>query len=106
MTPRPEHRRHLLADDGPELVGHDPPLRSFGLEGGVAGRLTFLGHSTVLIDLDGVRLLTDPLLGHLASCAKQCMTSDAIAPNSERRSSRGDAADRTATRRPAGGPSR
>ena len=29
-------------------------------------RLTFLGHSTVLIDLDGVRVLTDPLLGHLA----------------------------------------
>ena len=25
-------------------------------------RLTFLGHSTVLIELDGVRLLTDPLL--------------------------------------------
>ena len=30
----------------------------------MADRLTFLGHSTVLIDLDGVRLLTDPLLGH------------------------------------------
>ena len=29
-------------------------------------RLTFLGHSTVLVDLDGVRVLTDPLLGHLA----------------------------------------
>ncbi len=32
-------------------------------------RLTFLGHSTVLVDLDGVRLLTDPLLGHLAAGA-------------------------------------
>lgn len=32
-------------------------------------RLTFLGHSTVLIDLDGVRVLTDPLLGHLAAGA-------------------------------------
>ena len=32
----------------------------------MADRLTFLGHSTVLIDLDGVRVLTDPLLGHLA----------------------------------------
>lgn len=31
-----------------------------------ADRLTFLGHSTVLVDLDGVRLLTDPLFGHLA----------------------------------------
>ena len=32
-------------------------------------RLTFFGHSTVLVDLDGVRVLTDPLLGHLASGA-------------------------------------
>jgi L-ascorbate metabolism protein UlaG (beta-lactamase superfamily) len=35
----------------------------------VAERLTFLGHSTVLIDLDGVGLLTDPLLGHLVPWA-------------------------------------
>ncbi len=32
-------------------------------------RLTFLGHSTVLVDVDGVRVLTDPLLGHLAAGA-------------------------------------
>jgi L-ascorbate metabolism protein UlaG (beta-lactamase superfamily) len=32
-------------------------------------QLTFLGHSTVLVDLDGVRVLTDPLLGHLAAGA-------------------------------------
>jgi L-ascorbate metabolism protein UlaG (beta-lactamase superfamily) len=32
----------------------------------VSDRLTFLGHSTVLVDLGGVRVLTDPLLGHLA----------------------------------------
>jgi L-ascorbate metabolism protein UlaG (beta-lactamase superfamily) len=31
----------------------------------VGDRLTFLGHSTVLVDLDGVRVLTGPLLGHL-----------------------------------------
>jgi L-ascorbate metabolism protein UlaG (beta-lactamase superfamily) len=31
-----------------------------------ADRLTYVGHSTVLIDLDGTRLLTDPVLrGHL-----------------------------------------
>ena len=30
-------------------------------------RLTFLGHSTVLVDLDGVRVLTDPVLGHLGA---------------------------------------
>jgi L-ascorbate metabolism protein UlaG (beta-lactamase superfamily) len=35
----------------------------------VGGQLTFLGHSTVLVDLDGVRVLTDPLLGHLAGGA-------------------------------------
>lgn len=32
----------------------------------MADRLTFLGHSTVLVDLDGTRVLTDPVLGHLA----------------------------------------
>ena len=35
----------------------------------MGGRLTFLGHSTVLVDLDGVRVLTDPLLGHMAAGA-------------------------------------
>ncbi len=35
----------------------------------MADQVTFLGHSTVLIDLDGVRLLTDPLLGHLVPWA-------------------------------------
>jgi L-ascorbate metabolism protein UlaG (beta-lactamase superfamily) len=35
----------------------------------VGNRLTFLGHSTVLVDIDGVRVLTDPLLGHLAAGA-------------------------------------
>ncbi len=34
-------------------------------------RLTFLGHSTVLVDLDGVRLLTDPLLGHMAGVVRR-----------------------------------
>ena len=35
----------------------------------MADQLTFFGHSTVLIDLDGVRLLTDPVLGHLVPWA-------------------------------------
>jgi L-ascorbate metabolism protein UlaG (beta-lactamase superfamily) len=30
--------------------------------GGTADRIVFLGHATVLIEVDGVRLLTDPLL--------------------------------------------
>ena len=38
-------------------------------ESKVGDELTFLGHSTVLIDLDGVRVLTDPLLGHVAAGA-------------------------------------
>jgi L-ascorbate metabolism protein UlaG (beta-lactamase superfamily) len=32
-------------------------------------QLTFLGHSTVLVDVDGVRVLTDPLFGHMAAGA-------------------------------------
>ena len=34
-------------------------------------RLTFLGHSTVLVDLDGVRVLTDPLLGHMTGVIRR-----------------------------------
>ncbi|HEX7491669.1 MAG TPA: MBL fold metallo-hydrolase [Candidatus Limnocylindrales bacterium] len=34
-------------------------------------RLTFLGHSTVLIDLDRVRVLTDPMLGHMAGVIRR-----------------------------------
>jgi L-ascorbate metabolism protein UlaG (beta-lactamase superfamily) len=30
--------------------------------GGLADRLTWLGHATVLLELSGVRLLTDPVL--------------------------------------------
>jgi L-ascorbate metabolism protein UlaG (beta-lactamase superfamily) len=33
-----------------------------GAVGSTPARLTFVGHSTVLIELDGVRVLTDPLL--------------------------------------------
>jgi L-ascorbate metabolism protein UlaG (beta-lactamase superfamily) len=36
------------------------------------GRIVFLGHSTVVIELDGVRLLTDPLLrGRIAHLRRQ-----------------------------------
>jgi L-ascorbate metabolism protein UlaG (beta-lactamase superfamily) len=34
-------------------------------------RLTFLGHSTVLVDLDGMRLLTDPVFGHMAMAIRR-----------------------------------
>jgi L-ascorbate metabolism protein UlaG (beta-lactamase superfamily) len=33
----------------------------------VGNRLTFFGHSTVLVELDGVRVLTDPLFGHMGA---------------------------------------
>jgi L-ascorbate metabolism protein UlaG (beta-lactamase superfamily) len=33
----------------------------------VGDQLTFLGHSTVLVDLDGVRVLTDPVFGPIGS---------------------------------------
>jgi L-ascorbate metabolism protein UlaG (beta-lactamase superfamily) len=40
--------------------------------GGPADRIVFLGHATVLIELDGVRLLTDPLLrDHVAHLRRQ-----------------------------------
>jgi L-ascorbate metabolism protein UlaG (beta-lactamase superfamily) len=35
----------------------------------VGNRLTFFGHSTVLVELDGVRVLTDPLFGHMGAGA-------------------------------------
>ncbi len=47
----------LLRDGAVRLQG--PPPRGL--------RLTWLGHSTVLIEIDGVRLLTDPVFGLRAS---------------------------------------
>lgn len=38
------------------------PLTSRLSDGTVSPRVTFLGHSTLIIELDGIRLLTDPLL--------------------------------------------
>ena len=68
---RPARRRHRrgLRDAGEE--GRRPPDRAqedasptpaTEEAGDDAGRLTWLGHSTVLIELASVRLLTDPLL--------------------------------------------
>jgi len=44
-----------------------PPMHpvSFGDTSGVSGtetRVTFLGHATILVEIDGVRILTDPIL--------------------------------------------
>jgi L-ascorbate metabolism protein UlaG (beta-lactamase superfamily) len=48
-------REPAAAGDGGDASGWDPPVA-----GGLAVR--WLGHATVLIELDGVRLLTDPVL--------------------------------------------
>jgi L-ascorbate metabolism protein UlaG (beta-lactamase superfamily) len=40
----------------------NPSNPRYGEDAAMAGRITWLGHATVLIDLDGVRVLTDPLL--------------------------------------------
>jgi L-ascorbate metabolism protein UlaG (beta-lactamase superfamily) len=51
------------------VVGHNPRYGTVSCDVGgnkVGDRLTFLGHSTVLVDLDGARVLTDPRRGHLA----------------------------------------
>jgi L-ascorbate metabolism protein UlaG (beta-lactamase superfamily) len=44
------------ANHQPHLVGSRPRL------GTVTARLTWLGHATVMIEMDGARLLTDPVL--------------------------------------------
>lgn len=49
-----------MSTEGPGQ--RDPPDQQGGQQGGYGIRLTWLGHSTVVIDLGGVRLLTDPLL--------------------------------------------
>ena len=43
-------------------VEHDSDVRSPSPEPGVV--LTYVGHATVLIEMDGTRVLTDPLLRH------------------------------------------
>ncbi len=46
--------------------------------GTAADRIVFLGHATVLIELDGVRLLTDPLLrARVAHLRRQVPSVDA-----------------------------
>jgi L-ascorbate metabolism protein UlaG (beta-lactamase superfamily) len=48
--------------------------------GSSADRIVFLGHATVLIEVDGVRLLTDPLLrGHVAHLRRRVPPIDASA---------------------------
>jgi L-ascorbate metabolism protein UlaG (beta-lactamase superfamily) len=50
--------------DGARLPGRagDAVAAADSFAGNFANRIVFLGHATVLIEVDGVRLLTDPLL--------------------------------------------
>jgi L-ascorbate metabolism protein UlaG (beta-lactamase superfamily) len=51
-----------------------------GRSGASRDRIVFLGHATVLIELDGVRLLTDPLLrGRVAHLRRQVPSAGAMA---------------------------
>ena len=60
--------RHLVATFSPMADGAILARRA----GTSADRIVFLGHATVLIELDGVRLLTDPLLrGRVAHLRRQ-----------------------------------
>jgi L-ascorbate metabolism protein UlaG (beta-lactamase superfamily) len=47
----------------PAPVEHDAFDPAGGAAPAPAARITWLGHATVLLELDGVRLLTDPVLG-------------------------------------------
>ncbi|MBV9414322.1 MAG: MBL fold metallo-hydrolase, partial [Solirubrobacterales bacterium] len=56
-------RAHLLADVHPD--------RTMSFRGGlvrstamVSAEITWFGHASVLIEMDGVRMLTDPVLRH------------------------------------------
>lgn len=67
---RPTLREFLCGDDGrtpPQpLPSHDP--REAWLRKPASGlRATWLGHSTVLLEIDGWRVLTDPVWGQRAS---------------------------------------
>jgi L-ascorbate metabolism protein UlaG (beta-lactamase superfamily) len=70
VVPRPTLSDFLCADEGRTppgpLPAHDP--RATWLQQPSSGlRATWLGHSTVLVEIDGYRVLTDPVWGTRAS---------------------------------------
>ena len=62
-------RNFCAAANGAFLTGRCPPRSAPGLSKppGSGLRATWLGHSTVLIEIDGYRVLTDPVWGTRAS---------------------------------------
>ena len=59
-VPRARTERNRRGGAAPSDCAANGPAESAV---GTGLRLTYLGHATVMIELDGVRLLTDPVLG-------------------------------------------
>jgi L-ascorbate metabolism protein UlaG (beta-lactamase superfamily) len=53
----------------PGLLPSESPLQAWSRPAETGLRVTWLGHSTLLLELDGVRILTDPVWGQRASPA-------------------------------------
>ncbi|WP_225413860.1 MBL fold metallo-hydrolase [Stigmatella hybrida] len=51
----------------PGLLPSESPLATWATPAGTGLRATWLGHSTVLLEIDGTRVLTDPVWGERAS---------------------------------------
>ncbi len=69
-TPPPTLRQFLRQSDGRVPPGPLPavdPLQHWRRAPATGLRVTWLGHSTLLIEIDGVRVLTDPVWGPRAS---------------------------------------
>jgi L-ascorbate metabolism protein UlaG (beta-lactamase superfamily) len=69
-APRPTLRDFLRSDGGRTPPGPLPsvdPLEAWRKPSATGLRATWLGHSTVLIEIDGLRVLTDPVWGARAS---------------------------------------
>ncbi|MCK6549712.1 MBL fold metallo-hydrolase [Myxococcota bacterium] len=56
---------HVSPSTPLEMVPVDP--KSFDVAPATGLRVTWLGHSTTIVELDGLRVLTDPIWGHRAS---------------------------------------
>ncbi|HVN46863.1 MAG TPA: MBL fold metallo-hydrolase [Steroidobacteraceae bacterium] len=69
-TPPPTLREFLCRSDGrvpPAPLPAIDPLEAWRKQPGSGLRVTWLGHSTLLIEIDGLRVLTDPVWGLRAS---------------------------------------
>lgn len=70
QAPRPTLREFLCGDDNrtpPQPLPADDPREAWLRKPASGLRATWLGHSTVLLEIDGWRVLTDPVWGQRAS---------------------------------------